>query len=484
MIALVAAATSRIRLGSGGVQSGHRTALSVVEEFGLLDALHPGRIDLGVGRSDGRNFLRERLSAASHDSAARNGSPGEAHRTPNGLLIPRRPSLGALATSPRLALTTELLQQKAAESAAYGELLRDIVGLLRGSYRSEDGIDPHPMPGTGADVEVWVLGSSAGESAAVAGSLGLRFAANYHVSPATVLEATEAYRAAFVPSVDLDRPYVIVSADVVVGPDDASAQELATGYALWVRSIRRGEGAICFPTPDEARGHHWSDEDRELVSDRTETQFVGSSERVVDQLEKLREATGADEIVVTTIVHDHEDRVRSYELLAQRWFEESSPQAALRPERHMPSVAVVVGNPKAGSRTLRVALAVADALANPDEHAAERSVIDLAEVASELFDPASTAAKRLLEVVASSALLVVASPTYKATYTGLLKSFLDRYANDALAGTVAVAVMTGRPRFMLSLQSCISDRCWWSSGLPRRPEGSMSPSSSSTASTW
>jgi luciferase family oxidoreductase group 1 len=168
-------------------------------------------------------------------------------------------------------------------------------------------------------VEVWVLGSSAGESATAAGKLGLRFAANYHVSPATVLEAVDAYRQAFIASTDLDRPYVAVSADVVVGHDDESARRLATGYGLWVRSIRRGEGAIAFPTPQEAARHEWSSDDRALVADRVDTQFVGSPETVAAGLDRLQEATGADELVITTITHDHADRVRSYELLAKEW---------------------------------------------------------------------------------------------------------------------------------------------------------------------
>ena len=153
----------------------------------------------------------------------------------------------------------------------------------------------------------------------MAGHNGLRFAANYHVSPATVLEAAEGYRAAFRPSAVLDRPYVSVSADVVVADDEATARELATGYGLWVRSIRSGAGAIQFPTPAQAREHVWTDEDRALVDDRVETQFVGTAAQVADQLETLRDATGADELIVTTITHDHADRVRSYELLAQEW---------------------------------------------------------------------------------------------------------------------------------------------------------------------
>jgi len=107
------------------------------------------------------------------------------------------------------------------------------------------------------------------------------------------------------------------------------------------------------------------------------------------------------------------------------------------------SVAVVVGNPKARSRTLGVALAAADAIGACLEEPPGRLVVDLADVAAELFDPGSTTVTNLLRQVAASDVIIVASPTYKATFTGLLKSFLDRYANDALAGTVGVAVMTG-----------------------------------------
>jgi FMN reductase len=105
-------------------------------------------------------------------------------------------------------------------------------------------------------------------------------------------------------------------------------------------------------------------------------------------------------------------------------------------------IVVLVGNPKPNSRTLRVAVALADALTEP-RTGSERTTIDLADVALELFDPESVAVAELLEQVASSDVIVVASPTYKATYTGLLKAFLDRYGNNSLATTVAVPVMTG-----------------------------------------
>ncbi|GAB7106075.1 LLM class flavin-dependent oxidoreductase [Streptomyces phaeofaciens JCM 4814] len=312
LLALTAAATSTIRLGSGAVQLGHRTALSTVEEFGLVDALHPGRLDLGLGRSGGGP---SGPPAAPPPTA----TPVVDGRAPNGLLIPPRFAFENLLGSPRIALQRRLLLLPGAASQDYAEQIDDVLALLAGTYRSPEGVEAHAVPGEGADVEVWILGSSGGTSAEAAGARGLRFAANYHVSPATVLEAVAGYRARFKPSATLDRPYVSVSADVVVAEDDTRARELATGYGPWVRSIRTAEGAIAFPTPREARALAWTDEDRALVQDRLDTQFVGSPAQVADRLEQLQEATGADELLITTITHDHADRVRSYELLAREW---------------------------------------------------------------------------------------------------------------------------------------------------------------------
>ncbi|MFE2464944.1 LLM class flavin-dependent oxidoreductase, partial [Streptomyces mirabilis] len=279
---------------------------------GQIAALHPGRLDLGRGRAGGR-------PPGGSTAPLPTATPVVDGRAPNGLRIPPRFSFEYLLGSPRVALQRTLLHQPHARSQDYGEQIDDILALLAGTYRSADGVEAHVVPGEGADVQVWILGSSGGESATVAGRNGLRFAANYHVSPATVLEAAEGYRAAFQPSDVLDKPYVSVSADVVVAEDDGTARELATGYGLWVRSIRTAEGAIEFPTPKEARAHVWSDPDRALVADRVETRFVGSPGHVADQLEQLQEATGADELLITTITHGHADRVRSYELLAEEW---------------------------------------------------------------------------------------------------------------------------------------------------------------------
>ena len=306
LIQAVAAATSTIRVGSGAVQTGHRTPLSMVEEFGILDALYPGRIDLGLGRSGGPRSLPERTD-----------EPRE--RVVGDVLIPKPFSFAGLIGSPRFRAQIELLRQPEAKTPTYDRIVDDVLDLIAGRYRSSDGVEVHAVPGEGAAVEPWVLGSSGADSAVVAGERGLRFAANYHVSPGTVLDAVEAYRAAFRPSPELDRPYVMVSADVVVGPDDATAERLAAGYGPWVHSIRTGAGAIPFPDEADARSYSWTAADRELVDDRLRTQFVGSPATVADRLAALRAVTGADELLVTTITHRHEDRVASQTLLAQEW---------------------------------------------------------------------------------------------------------------------------------------------------------------------
>jgi alkanesulfonate monooxygenase SsuD/methylene tetrahydromethanopterin reductase-like flavin-dependent oxidoreductase (luciferase family) len=312
LLALTAAETSTIRLGSGALQMGHRTALSTVEEFGLLDAVHPGRFDLGLGRSGGRPVAPTPAAKAEVPQVI------DGH-APNGLPIPPPFDPTPLLKSPRIAMQKALLQLPDAKAQDYGEQVGDILALIADTYRFCHDEQAHVVPGRGADFQVWILGSSGGESAVVAGRNGLRFAANYHVAPSRILEAVHGYRAAFRPSADLAEPYVAVSADVVVAENDARARELATGYGLWVRSIRTAEGAIPFPTPDEARRHVWSDADRALVADRLDTQFVGIPGHVADQLEQLRDATDADELIITTITHDHADRVRSYELLAEEW---------------------------------------------------------------------------------------------------------------------------------------------------------------------
>ncbi|SDS11343.1 LLM class flavin-dependent oxidoreductase [Microlunatus soli] len=330
-IALIAANTSSIRVGSGAVLAGNYSALGIVEQFGLIDALYPGRIDLGLGRSahrapgpppktDDQAPADDQLNTDDHEPVP---------TAENGLLLPKGPKglLGRIGRSPRFIAQAKLLGSLEV-GQEYTDQVGDLLSLVAGEYADDDGVALHAVPGEGAGFEVWVLGSSGGESAHLAGTRGLPFAANYHVAPERVLEAVDAYRSAFKPSERLAEPYVAISADVVVAEDDESARRLAAGYAPWVRSIRSGQGAIRFPSPEEADRLEWSDADRALVADRTLTQFVGSAETVTARLEQLAEATGADELIITTITHRHADRVQSYRLLAEHWTKSSPTPTA------------------------------------------------------------------------------------------------------------------------------------------------------------
>jgi alkanesulfonate monooxygenase SsuD/methylene tetrahydromethanopterin reductase-like flavin-dependent oxidoreductase (luciferase family) len=314
LLGQIAAQTARIRLGSGAVQTGHQTALSIVEQFGMLDALYPGRFDLGLGRSGQR-----RQEALKQVAAPAPPSTAPAEQVVDGLLIPAPFSFAPILASKRSALFAQLLHQPGAEPADFAGILDDIQQLLAGPITDGDGNEARAVPGEGADLQIWILGSSGGESARVAGERGLPFAANYHVAPAKVLEAVDAYRAAFRPSATLAAPRVMVSADVVVAPDEGTARRLAAPYPLWVHSIRTGAGAMPFPSPAQAAAFAWSETDRKLVADRVATQFVGPPRSVADRLRTLQRVTGADELLVTTMTFDHTDRVRSFELLAGEW---------------------------------------------------------------------------------------------------------------------------------------------------------------------
>ncbi|WP_420714038.1 LLM class flavin-dependent oxidoreductase [Gordonia sp. SL306] len=311
LIALVAAATDHIRVGSAAVQIGHHTAASVVEAFGTIDALHPGRLDLGLGRSGQR-----RTEALSAVAAGRRVTEPQPERWVDGLLIPEPFPIEQLLSSPRLATMSSALAFEGARQPDFADAVDDVLALLGGRFRIDD-LEVRAVPGENADLQVWIFGSSKGQSAAVAGASGLPFVANYHVSPASVLEAVEAYRAAFRPSARLTEPYVVVSADVVVADDDETATHLASTYGHWVYDIRSGHGATDYPDP--ATAPPLTDQQLRVVADRTRTQFVGAPETVVGGLETLARATGADELVITSVTHDFEDRKRSHQLLAEAW---------------------------------------------------------------------------------------------------------------------------------------------------------------------
>ena len=289
MIGLVAAATSSIRVGSAGVQLGHRTPLSVVEEFGLLDCAYPGRLDLGIGRTQGT----PRRSAPPTEPAplrlpARLGKPKaggprtrrvppapvpagpdrlhlrrpgpqrEAH-TVDGVLIPSPPPLERLRHSPRLALARDLLQQPEAITPGYTQQIDDILALLRGEYRSL-GLEAHATPGEGAGVQLWILGSSGGESAEVAGHTGCASPPTTTSAPPPSWMPCRPTARLFVPAPKSTALTSACRSTSSIADGRGAARRLAAGYGLWVLGIRSGEGAIPFPTHEEAAAHTWTDQ--------------------------------------------------------------------------------------------------------------------------------------------------------------------------------------------------------------------------------
>lgn len=282
LIAEILSRTSRIRVGSAAVLIGFTTAPAVADAFGVLSALHPGRVDIGLGRTGQR---------------LRTSVPG----------VPP--------PNPVIVAGYEQLYHPNAEPPDFRAQVGDVLALLAGDYTAQGFALRSPVAEAARSAPVWLFGSSGGESAQLAGALGLPFVANYHVSPATTLDAARAYHDAFVPSTALSRPHLVVSADVVVAESDGKARELASGFPAWVHSIRYGSGAIAYPRDSAAL----TTEQHESVADRTQTQFVGEPGRVADGLRSLAERTGADEVVITSVTHDHAARLRSHELLAKEW---------------------------------------------------------------------------------------------------------------------------------------------------------------------
>jgi alkanesulfonate monooxygenase SsuD/methylene tetrahydromethanopterin reductase-like flavin-dependent oxidoreductase (luciferase family) len=316
LLAAIAAATSRIRVGTAATIIGNSSPLQVVEAVGTVAALHPGRFDLGIGRSGS-------VSSAQTPSAPR---PELHDRVVGGLLLPAPRAFPFDAA--RFIAQARLLGRTPGDADRFEQDVLDILALLAGTYRAPEGVPIHATPAEGQDVEVWIHGSTAGPSADLAGRLGLPFGANYHVAPTFVLDAVRAYREAFQPGAR-SAPHVTVSVDVLVAETDAEAQRLGRGFAHWVHSIRAGDGAIPYPAPNGVRP--LSDAELEVVHDRLATRFVGTAESVADRLRTLQRVTGADELLVTTITHDPADRERSYALLAREWgLSSGRPAADLR----------------------------------------------------------------------------------------------------------------------------------------------------------
>ena len=310
LIGQIAAATNTIRVGSAAVQLGHTTPAAVVESFGMLEVFYPGRIDLGLGRGQRRDTGFKPKHPSTKDR------PPRQWREVDGVVLPLPFNLQGLLDTERVMATMEILQQPQAVAPDFADQLSDILAMLDGTFKAGD-FDVHAVPGERSRLAPWIFGSTRGQSGRLAGAHGLPFVASYHITPATALEAIEAYRDTFVPSATLQEPYVVVSADVVVAEDSSTAKELAAGYGQWVYAIRTGVGAVPYPAPGDIQPV--TEEQLPVVKDRLETQFVGEAGEVAERLDALQRLSGADELVVTSVTHDHRDRLRSHELLADRW---------------------------------------------------------------------------------------------------------------------------------------------------------------------
>jgi luciferase family oxidoreductase group 1 len=264
LIGSVAAVTSSIRVGSGGVMLPNHAPLVVAEQFGMLEALHPGRIDLGLGRAPGT----DPATAAS---------------------LRRRADAGGAEDFP---------QQ---------------VGELIGYFHADNPIIA--TPAVGNEPDVWLLGSSL-YSAQLAAVNGMPFSFAHHFSAESTLPALRAYRANFRPSARLAQPYAMLGVAVICAEDDERAQWLAAPSLLSFLRLRSGRPGT-MPTPEEAADYPYSAAERAFVERRLDDMIVGGPDAVQAGLDALLAATDADELMITTQVHGHADRLRSHELVAE-----------------------------------------------------------------------------------------------------------------------------------------------------------------------
>lgn len=265
VIGHVAAGTSTIRVGSGGVMLPNHAPLMVAEAFGTLAALHPGRIDLGLGRA-----------------------PGTDQATMRAL----RRYMGAV-----------------------DSFAQDVVELQAWFQPAQPGQAVRAVPGEGQDVPLWLLGSST-YSAQLAAALGLPFAFAAHFAPDQLMEAIAVYRRTFKPSAALAQPYVLVCIGVCAADTDDEARRLSTSSQQQFVALRRGNPGLLPPPVDDIR--EVASEAEIAGLDHTfRYSAIGSPDTVRAKIQKVLDATGADELMAASQIHDHGARLRSYEILAQ-----------------------------------------------------------------------------------------------------------------------------------------------------------------------
>lgn len=263
LIGYVAGATSTIRVGSGGIMLPNHAPLVIAEQFGTLEALYPGRIDLGLGRAPGGDF----------------------------------------------AVTRALRKDLRANGDDFPMLLEELRRYLGPAQRGQT---VTAVPGVGSNVPIWLLGSS-GFSAALAAELGLPFAFAAHFQPDNLLAALALYRRSFRPSEILDRPYAMAAIPVVAAETDADAHFLATTAQQMFLNLIRNHPQPLAPPVEEL---DWNAFEQEAVEAKFRAAIVGGPDTVRRKLELFLDETQVDELMIATSIYDPMARLRSYEIIA------------------------------------------------------------------------------------------------------------------------------------------------------------------------
>ncbi|QIL02942.1 LLM class flavin-dependent oxidoreductase [Sphingomonas sinipercae] len=263
-LAYVGSQTSSIRIGAGGIMLPNHAPLVIAEEFGTLEALFPNRVDLGLGRAPGTD------QAAAY--ALRRNLASDEHQFPNDVLE------------------------------------------LQGYFRGGNG-RVRAIPGEGADIPLWILGSSL-FGAQLAAQLGLPYAFASHFAPQMMMEAISYYRERFQPSEQLDKPYVMLGFNAFVADTDEEAQLLATSVQQAFVALRTGQ-LMQLPPPRAGYEETLPLNARAILRSVLSCSAIGTPETAREQVQAFVARTGADELMVTAQIYDHQARVRSYELLMQ-----------------------------------------------------------------------------------------------------------------------------------------------------------------------
>ena len=266
VIGYVAGGTSTIRVGAGGIMLPNHAPLVIAEQFGTLESLYPGRIDLGLGRAPGTDMRTAR------------------------------------------ALRRHLMQS----SDSFPEDVQELQAYFR---EAVPGQPVRAVPGAGLNIPIWLLGSSL-FSAQLAAALGLPFAFASHFAPDHLMVALELYRSQFQPSEALDRPYAMAGVPAVAAETDAEAQRLFTSLQQQFVNLQRGRPGPVLPPVDSMEGR-WSAAEQAAVEHTFTYAAVGSPETVRLKLARFIAQTGVDELIVTAQIFDHAARLRSFELVAE-----------------------------------------------------------------------------------------------------------------------------------------------------------------------